>query len=128
MNDWLDWQVSIVRDIHHPDLPERRVWKYTMPRNIGVTHFLTDYANELTYAKKSVVFIVRNSSNLWLIREKVEPYGVEIIQANGSTLNQIRGRKFDWIIIDNVPDNFVEISTLLSYTKQILWINTVEGQ
>jgi hypothetical protein len=125
----LDWKDSIDNILFSEHLRPKRYYHWNMPRQSGVTTYLTNLAKYLHYHGHKVLFITRRLNDYNYIKRNFNmPCEIDNI-SEGSF---IKGKTllYNYIISDNVSDKFMlEIIPAIPTTSdtKIVHINTTEG-
>lgn len=118
---------SILMDMKNPDLPDRRMFKYALPRQVGASTFLINVANEKASKGESVLFVAFNGSWKGHLKKVLHPLVTTTIPSRNLELYI---QKWDLVICDSISlrapsEEWLKI--LEEQSKRILWIDTDEG-
>lgn len=138
------WEESILKTIHNN--PSKKVYQYSLPRQVGASTFLVLFANKKVSYGEKVMFVVSRQDDLRAmingIRDVTELYPTVNLDADhvvcktfsdvtGPTFRGIPG-DYDWIIVDNGgfsanPERLQHVVMPLTKptTGHVLWIDTV---
>lgn len=130
----ISWQDSITKTtFDHQAFGSRQWYKFSLPRGIGVTNYLVEQANRLHNEGKRVLFVATKNEAIKEAQYKGLNSDIMTDSANSDRLISpaYRGRKFDWIIADNVSYGKSMSPFLIKLMEEssdhILWIDTVQG-